>query len=76
MTIEKEPPGLWFVVCDKCGERCELDTDPDDTIREAVADVKELGWRVLPPSNAKFTSGHNNAKYTVTYYEHHCKDCR
>ena len=49
MTIEKQPPGLWFAFCDTCGERIELDTDPDDEFTEAVAEVKQRGWRICPP---------------------------
>lgn len=72
MTISKEPPGCWFVTCDKCGDRIELDTDPDDSIVEAVVDVKAMGWRVLPPDRQTFNVG----KYTETYWNHHCVDCR
>lgn len=45
MTIQKEPPGLWFLTCDKCQERVELETDPDDDFIEAVKEARELDWR-------------------------------
>ena len=67
MTITKRPPGLWFVECDECGDRVELDTDPDDSIVEAVADVKALGWRVNPP----IRGARGGSTWT-----HNCGDCR
>lgn len=72
MTITKEPPGCWHVTCDKCGERKELDTDPDDSIIEAVADVKAMGWRCNRPERQTFAGG----KYIETYWTHDCVVCR
>jgi len=45
MAIHKEAPGVWVVHCDLCGERLELDTDPDDSFIEAAKDVREAGWK-------------------------------
>jgi hypothetical protein len=50
VTIEKEPPGLWFLTCDNCQERVELETDPDDSFSEAVKETRELGWRTMRDS--------------------------
>lgn len=61
MTIEKQPPGLWFVVCDSCGERKELDTDPDDGIAIAARDANILGF-------IAFKQGRD--------WMHKCTDCR
>lgn len=47
MTIQKEPPGLWFLTCDGCQERVELETDPDDEFSDAVKETRELGWRTM-----------------------------
>ena len=47
MTIQKEPPGLWFLTCDRCQDRVELETDPDDSFHEAARETRELGWRTL-----------------------------
>jgi hypothetical protein len=52
MTIEKEPPGLWFLTCDQCQERVELETDPDDEFSDAVKETRELGWRTFRGSDA------------------------
>lgn len=41
MTIQKEPPGLWFLTCDGCQDRVELETDPDDSFTDAVEEAKE-----------------------------------
>ena len=75
MTIEKEPPGLWYAYCDKCGERKELDTDPDDDFKEAVSDVKALGWKVCPPETVKYATDLGSSR-RVTYWTHLCTDCR
>lgn len=71
MTIQKEEPGLWFAICDNCGERIELDTDPDDPFTEAVAEVKQRGWRCNPPETVRFAR-----KMRITYWTHSCGDCR
>jgi hypothetical protein len=77
MTIEKQPPGLWFACCDDCGETVELDADPDDDFREAVAEVKAKGWRVCPPETVKYQEGLSFKKrLRVTYWTHLCPDCR
>jgi len=48
MTIEKQPPGLWFVFCDEagCDTKVELDTDPDDGFLHALKEIKDLGWMI------------------------------
>lgn len=61
MTIEKREPGLWFVICDSCGEVKELDTDPDDHIGIAASDAREAGFQALK-------SGDD--------WIHKCNDCR
>ena len=77
MTIEKQPPGLWFAFCDQCGEKVELDTDPDDEFTDAVADVKALGWRICPPETIKFADGLSIRRVRkTTYWTHLCPDCR
>ncbi len=77
MTIEKQPPGLWFACCDDCGELVELDTDPDDEFTDAVADVKALGWRICPPQTVKFAEGISMAKRVKrTFWTHLCGDCK
>jgi hypothetical protein len=77
MTIEKQPPGLWFACCDQCGVLVELDTDPDDEFTDAVAEVKELGWRICPPETVKYAEGHDlRRNRRVTYWTHLCPDCR
>lgn len=77
MTIEKQPPGLWFAFCDGCGERRELDTDPDDEFTDAVAEIKQLGWRIKPPESVKYANGPGFARtHKTTYWQHHCPDCR
>lgn len=77
MTIEKQPPGVWFAFCDQCGEKRELDTDPDDEFVDAVAEIKTLGWRVCPPDTVKFpTDGGTTRRHRVTYWTHLCPDCR
>lgn len=77
MTIEKQPPGLWFAFCDQCGEKAELDTDPDDPFTDAVAEIKELGWRICPPDTVKFQDGPGFRKtMKQTYWTHLCPDCR
>jgi hypothetical protein len=77
VTIEKEAPGLWFATCDECGERIELDTDPDDPFTEAVAEVKAKGWRICPPETVKYQEGRSFKKgLRVTYWTHTCGDCR
>lgn len=77
MTIEKQEPGLWFVFCDTCGDRVELDTDPDDPFEEAVAEVKERGWKIVPPEKVKYYDGPGfGKKHTTTYWTHLCPDCR
>lgn len=77
MTIEKQPPGLWFGCCDECGELVELDTDPDDEFPVAVADLKALGWRICPPETVKFAEGRDMRKRVKqTYWRHLCPDCR
>jgi hypothetical protein len=48
MTIKKEPPGIWVAYCNhrSCGDRLEIDADPDDSFTEAaqaLVDVHE--WR-------------------------------
>lgn len=77
MTIEKEEPGIWIVCCDKCGERVELDTDPDDEFQFAVDEVKTLGWKICPPETVKFPGEFEWKKtHRVTYWTHLCGDCR
>jgi hypothetical protein len=77
MTIEKQPPGLWFAFCDSCGEKRELDTDPDDDFTDAVAEIRAAGWAINAPENAKFADGAGFArKVKVTYWTHDCPDCR
>lgn len=77
MTIEKQPPGLWFAWCDQCGEKKELDTDPDDDFVDAVDEVKSMGWKICPPETAKFATDLSGArKHKVTYWTHLCTDCR
>lgn len=77
MTIEKLDPGVWYVTCDECGEQKELDTDPDDDFDDAVAEVKEKGWKICPPETVKFSSQFNGDKrHKVTYWTHLCLDCR
>lgn len=74
MTIQKEDPGLWFAICDICGERIELDTDSDDPFTE----LKQRGWRCNPPETVAYETvtrlhGH---KMRTTYWTHSCGDCR
>lgn len=77
MTLEKQPPGVWFLTCDSCGEQIELDTDPDEPITEAVDELKELGWRANPPEQTRFTEGPGFRKnLSITYWTHDCPDCR
>lgn len=77
MTIEKQPPGLWFACCDDCGDLIELDTDPDDDFTDAVAEVKERGWRIFKPETVKHYDGMGMRKsMKVTYWRHQCPDCR
>lgn len=77
MTIEKQPPGVWFACCDQCGDLLELDTDPDDEFPTAVAEIKALGWRICPPETVKFAEGAGFAqKMRTTYWTHLCPDCR
>lgn len=77
MTIQKEEPGLWFAICDNCGDRIELDTDPDDPFTEAVAEVKQRGWRCNPPETVSYADGPGFArKMRTTYWTHSCGDCR
>jgi hypothetical protein len=59
-VIEKQPPGLWFLFCDSCGERTELDTDPDDSIIIVAREVKELNYRF---------------NYAKSGWTHTCPDC-
>lgn len=75
MTIEKQPPGVWYACCDSCGDLVELDTDPDDDFTDAVAEVKEKGWRCNPPDSVKFPVD-GGRKHRVTYWTHDCPDCR
>lgn len=77
MTIEKQPPGVWFVCCDECGELVELDTDPDDEFPAAVADVKALGWRICKPETVRYAvDGAGVRSAPTTYWTHLCLDCR
>ena len=77
MTIEKQPPGLWFAFCDVCGEKSELETDPDDDFLDAVAEIKEAGWKANPPELVKYEHGPGfTRKMRVTYWTHECPDCR
>jgi hypothetical protein len=77
VTIEKQPPGVWFVCCDDCGELVELDTDPDDEFSAAVANTKALGWRICPPESVRFAVSHcGTRKMKMTYWTHLCPDCR
>lgn len=77
MTIEKQPPGLWFAFCDQCGDKAELDTDPDDAFTAALAEIKELGWRICPPEMVKYAEGASIARVNkTTYWTHLCPDCR
>lgn len=78
MTIEKETPGVWIVCCDSCGERKELDVDPDAPFQAAVDEVKELGYRIRNIGSVRY---HNELDYSkrgnlkVDYWTHTCPDC-
>lgn len=51
MTIQKEPPGMWYAYCDHggCSSRIEIDCDPDDSFSVAVRALREEHeWRVFP----------------------------
>ena len=75
--IEKHDPGVWYAICDQCGEEVELDTDPDDEFTDAVAEVKDMGWKICPPETVKFPSDYSGKKkHRVTYWTHLCRDCR
>lgn len=66
MTIEKEPPGVWFITCDLCQERVELETDPDDRFMQAAYDSRKLGWRL------KQVTGYRNRVEWINI----CPDCQ
>lgn len=76
MVIEKQPPGVWFLCCDTCGERITLDTDPDDEFFVAVKEAREdHGYRIREESH--HFKGHgkfDNAKYGPKW-THTCPDC-
>jgi len=77
MTIQKEEPGLWTVVCDDCGERRILDTDPDEPVEEAVSEVESFGWLCHPVESVKFAHGSDmNKTLKVDYETHSCADCQ
>lgn len=65
MTISKEKPGLWYVTCDECGDRHELETDPDDSILVAVEEVKSMRWRFNMVQERR--GGRT--------WQHYCGDC-
>ena len=67
MTVERERPGLWRVVCDACGDDLFLEGDDVEAL------VIESGWTPLPPETITYRAASSPSR--VTYREHACPDC-
>lgn len=78
MTIAKEEPGVWIVCCDTCGERVELDIDPDDSFMDAVEAVKQLDYSIRDESYRLPKEGLEGAFRTAkqSHWTHTCVDCQ
>lgn len=75
MTIHQDHcEGGWRVVCDRCGERRELEAGLEDDLPTAVLEVQMSGWRHSKPDKERFTGF--STKYTETYENDLCPDCQ
>lgn len=67
MTIQREPPGIWRVVCDTCGDDILLDTE--GSRKEADDEVYARGWSFRLVRSLEY------GKRQPAYHEHNCPDC-
>lgn len=76
MTIHQDHcEGGWRVVCDRCGERKDLEAGLEDNLPTAVLEVQMLGWRHHKPTKVRFPTG--LAEHLVQTYENDlCPDCQ
>ena len=73
MTISFEEPGIWVVVCDKCGERVILDIPDEDEDFTPADAAEEEGFVPDPQESYIFESGYR--KYREEYATHKCEVC-
>jgi len=71
MTIEQEEIGSWFAVCDRCGDRIELDAED---MASAVEELfLEHNWQHKAPERVRFKTP---LPYTEEYGRDLCEDCQ
>jgi hypothetical protein len=77
MTVEREEPGILFAVCDRCGERCELEHEPGEETEEIdeAALLAEIGWKRNPPDKVKFHDSWSGDK-VHRFANDLCPDCQ
>lgn len=74
MTIEREEPGIWRAVCDRCGDEETLDGDLE--YDEAEQELVDKGWAARAVETVKFPADYSgDRKHRVEYREHDCPDC-
>ena len=77
MTIEREADGLHLltVICDQCGERRDLDVDPEAVGAELRPVFREIGWVRRPAESVRFPDG-IASHLLITYEQDFCPDCQ
>jgi hypothetical protein len=76
MTVEREEPGVFVAVCDRCGERLPLDLDPEASDEEAREEMRLCGWVSGKPERQRFEGCFSSGSYVESYADDLCHDCR